>query len=80
MGLSFFHAILRERRRFGPIGWNEHYEFNEADFKISGKQLQVMLKDYHSIPFEALNYLTGQCYYGGRVTDEWDRRLLLVLL
>lgn len=41
------------------MGWNEHYEFNEADFKISSKQLQMMLKDYNYIPFEALNYLTG---------------------
>ena len=82
IGLMHFHSILLERKNFGPIGWNIQYNFNEADFLIAKNILKSNLekKSNIAVPFKAITYLTSDCIYGGRVTDDWDRRTLTAIL
>ena len=77
---SFFHAIVQDRRKFGPIGWNIPYAFMFEDFDICRKQLKSFLDDYEEIDFKVLNILGSEVNYGGRVTDDKDIRLIKSIL
>jgi len=73
--LCFFHAIVQDRRKFGPIGWNESYDFTNEDLMVSKKQLKNFLEEYDTIPYKVLHYLIAEINYGGRITDYNDQTL-----
>ncbi|KAL1403957.1 hypothetical protein pipiens_005505 [Culex pipiens pipiens] len=73
--LCYFHAVVAERRKFGPQGWNRVYPFNVGDLTISVYVLYNYLEANNRVPWEDLRYLFGEIMYGGHITDDWDRRL-----
>eukprot|EP00796_Vickermania_ingenoplastis_P008354 gene8354-5852_t len=78
--LCLFHGVIQERRKFGSLGFNIAYEFNDSDRKVCLLQLRKFLSMYDEIPYDVLTFLTGEINYGGRVTDDWDRRCMMTMI
>jgi dynein heavy chain len=80
---------VQERRKYGALGWNIMYDFMDGDLGAALQTLRILLGPGQQqaqrggadgLPWAALRYVTGQINYGGRVTDDNDRRLLMALL
>lgn len=79
-GMCLFHAVIQDRRKYGPLGWNIRYDFTDGDLQISLAQTHQYLDEYEAIPYRVIRFLTSEINYGGRVTDDKDRRLINLLL
>lgn len=58
VGIIMFHANIQERKKFGPLGWNITYEFNNSDRECAMMNLQMFCEDGH-MPWDALEYITS---------------------
>lgn len=65
------------------MGWNNVYDFNDSDFLFSEKLVRKMVDvvmergSGQSMQWDAIKYIIAEINYGGRVTDEMDRRQLV---
>jgi dynein heavy chain len=81
-GLCHFHAVMLERKKFGPMGYNMMYPFATGDLRDSASILYNYLENNSSgkVPWDDLRYLFGEIMYGGHIVDDWDRRLCATYL
>ena len=79
--ICFAHSIAQERRKFGALGWNVPYEFNSNDLSASVQFLanhmlfQESVSKKNFISWQTVHYMICEVHYGGRITDDFDRRM-----
>jgi len=76
-GLCYFHAIMMERKLFGPMGFNMMYPFSIGDLRDSAACLYNYLENSGGgkIPWQDLKYIFGEIMYGGHIVNDFDRLL-----
>ena len=76
-GLCHFHAIMMERKLFGPMGFNMMYPFAMGDLRDSAKCLTNYMENSGGgkIPWMDLKYIFGEIMYGGHIVNDFDRLL-----
>jgi len=72
--LCFQHSVVQERRKYGAMGWCVPYEYNDGD--ISACLLFLERHLYQgALSWPTLQYMVAEVQYGGKITDNNDRRL-----
>ena len=77
-GLCYFHALMMERKLFGPMGFNMNYPFSIGDLRDSAACLTNYLENASGgskIPWQDLKYIFGEIMYGGHIVNDLDRLL-----
>merc|ERR1711865_380163 len=81
-GLCHFHAVLMERKMYGPMGYNMMYPFSLGDLRDSSVCLANYMESNAGgkIPWADLRYIFGQIMDGGHIVNDNDRLLCMTYL
>lgn len=76
--LSWFHALIQERRKYIPQGWSKYYEFSFGDLKAGELTLgSIQAENPGGKPqWQKIFGILENAIYGGRIANEFDLRVL----
>ena len=76
-GLCHFHAVMLERKQYGPMGFNMMYPFSIGDLRDSAVVLSNYMENSGGgkIPWADLRYIFGEIMYGGHIVNDFDRKM-----
>jgi len=59
--LTLFHALLIDRKKFGPIGWNSGstYDFSDNDLTVTKDQIYMLIEESEQIQITVLRILAA---------------------
>jgi dynein heavy chain 2 len=77
--LSWFHALVQERRTYIPQAWTKFYEFSYGDLK-AGEEILCELISKPKMDWETYHGLMENAVYGGRVDNEFDIKTLCIYI
>ncbi|GAA47151.1 dynein heavy chain 5 axonemal [Clonorchis sinensis] len=86
--LAFLHCTVQERRKYGSMGWSQPYEFNQSDFNANVQFVQHHIDQIEfsrhttknsTLDWKCLRYMIAEIQYGGRITNQYDLRLVKTL-
>jgi len=75
--LCHFHAVMLERKQYGPMGFNMMYPFSIGDLRDSAVVLSNYMENSGGgkIPWADLRYIFGEIMYGGHIVNDFDRKM-----
>lgn len=73
---------MQERKKYNTIGWSLPYHFEYSDYAMCQQIINICLRKSKrcEIPWVTIKYLIGEIIYGGKVIDNYDRRILLTFV
>lgn len=76
--LSWFHALIQERRKYIPQGWSKYYEFSFGDVKAGELTLDGVYGESKggALQWQKVYGILENAIYGGRVDNVYDLRVL----